>query len=283
MNLSGLDLITDNHSKQNGVAMLVEYLNRINISIQIVVVMGMIVRSISLVRKSSRPMLAAYFTFGCISFVMSDMYWLAYSFINPGKRMPFAANEFGEAAGFLLYGSALYSIAKKDRPFWREDFLLPLLIMAGYMALWIGWSGEWLEDILTGAVFGYYLCRCCRALREEKALSRAEQTGLGALTILIPALEGLIFFVPEKAAAVLDTVCYLMMSVILVCFLLLNIRELRRRGQAGRRMALAFSLFAWAGSCMYMSAGIWYNLFYFFAAVSTVLMLGAVQEEVRNP
>ena len=34
---------------------------------------------------------------------------------------------------------------------------------------------------------------------------------------------------------------------------------------------------------MYMSAGIWYNLFYFFAAVSTVLMLGAVQEEVRNP
>jgi len=248
-----------------------------------IVLVAVILLSLRLIRRENRSMAAVFFAFGGVSWLLSGIYWMAYTFIGTGERMPFAANEFGEAAGFLLYGSALYSIAKKDRPFWREDFLLPLLIMAGYMALWIGWSGEWLEDILTGAVFGYYLCRCCRALREEKALSRAEQTGLGALTILIPALEGLIFFVPEKAAAVLDTVCYLMMSVILVCFLLLNIRELRRRGQAGRRMALAFSLFAWAGSCMYMSAGIWYNLFYFFAAVSTVLMLGAVQEEVRNP
>ena len=254
---------------ENGIFLVVEFV--------------LMLLSFRLIRRENRSMAAVFFAFGMVSWVVICTYWLVYNLLGTGERMPFAANEFGEAAGFLLPGSALYAVTKKDQPFWREDFLLPILITAGYTALWIGWSGEWVEDILTGAAYGYLLCRCCRSLREEKALRRAEQTVLGSAAVLIIVLEGLTFAVPGRVFAVLDPVCYLLMTASCLFFWILNIREIRRGGPAGRRMALSFSLFAWTVSCMYMSAGLWYDLFYASEMGALVLMYAAVREEVGRP
>ena len=68
------------------------------------------------IAAGNRHMTLAFFCFGSISFLMSDIYWIAYYFINPGIRMPFAANEFGEGAMFLLLAASLKVVSQQERP-----------------------------------------------------------------------------------------------------------------------------------------------------------------------
>lgn len=260
--------------------MPVEYLNRINIFIQIVVVMGMIVRSISLVRKSSRPMLAAYFTFGCISFVMSDMYWLAYSFINPGKRMPFAANEFGESASFLLFASVLIFAFQNIFDGAVREIVLTGIFTAANIALWIGWSGEWLQDIAGGIIFGFFLCASVCSLKQTEALSRREWAGLLTGSYCLVILQGLIFFLPEKMKKPVDVFCYVIMYVLILFFFYKMIRAILRDRNIDTGFTLSFAAFGWTVVSLYMSAEPIYELTGLFTTIIFLFMLDAFGKKV---
>lgn len=96
-----------------------------------------------------RSMAPVFFTFALVSLLMSGLYWLAYDLLRPDTRMPFAANEFGEIGGFLLLASALNAVFRGRFADARREIVCAAVFAAASTALWIGWSGEWVEDVLV--------------------------------------------------------------------------------------------------------------------------------------
>lgn len=226
-----------------------------------------------------RSMASVFFTFALVSLLMSSLYWLAYDLLRGDARMPFAANEFGEIAAFLLLASTLGAVFRGRFVEARAETVLAGLFAACSAVLWIAWSGEWLEDILVGLAFGYYLCACVRALKQTGALSRAEWIVLGTLAGFLLLLQCATFVLPADRKTAADLTAYCVMFAALA-FLLRKLADclFHRRG-AERLLALSFSVFGWAASTMYMSTGIWYMIALLCSILILPLMLLSLRRE----
>ena len=66
-----------------------------------------LVRMIGRIRIERKSMLVAFYLFGIMSVLLSDLYWLAFYLLYPGQRPPFAANLIGEWAFFMLFSAQL--------------------------------------------------------------------------------------------------------------------------------------------------------------------------------
>ena len=206
-------------------------------------------------RSSMAPV---FFTFALVSNLMSSLYWLAFALLRPETRMPFAANEFGEIGAFLLLASSLNAVFRGHFAAARKTVVCAAFFAAASTALWIGWSGEWVEDMLIGFSFGYFLCVCVRSLKQSNALFRVEWRVLGVLALLLLLLQGLTFVLPEPWRSVADYGAYAVMFSVLFYGLGKLFRTLRRGLDAAAQFALAVACFAWSLSTMYMSAGNFY-------------------------
>ena len=226
-----------------------------------------------------RSMAPVFFTFALVSLLMSGLYWLAYDLLRPDTRMPFAANEFGEIGGFLLLASALNAVFRGRFADARREIVCAAVFAAASTTLWIGWSGEWVEDVLVGLSFGYYLCVRVRSLKQSGALSRLEWRALGVLALLLLLLQGMTFVLPEPWPSGADYGAYAVMFSVLVYGLIKLIHTLRRGRDAAAQFALVAAVWAWSVSTMYMST----DFFYLAAVLSylccTPLMLVALHRE----
>ena len=248
--------------------------------IQVMVFGYVIMRTLKLVDRENRSMAAVFFLFAMICFLVSDLYWVAYSAIRPDARMPFAANEIGESAVFLLFASALTSaFPKAVRPFTKE-MVLTALFSACSIALWIGWSGEWIQDILCGGVFGYFLCITVRSLRQADAFSETEWAVLGICSFALIGFETGTFFATGSLNKTLDMGSYFLMAAVNIWIFVRSIDAVRRNRDPLVQLALTFSGIAWCTSSMYMSASYWYLAFLFLDSAYAYLMYRAVKAEV---
>lgn len=205
-----------------------------------------------------RSMAPVFFTFALVSNLMSGLYWVAYDLLRPDTRMPFAANEFGEIGAFLLLASALNAVFRGHFAAARKEIVCAAAFAAACAALWIGWSGEWLEDVLIGLSFGYLLCCCVRSLKQSAALSRIEWGLLGAAAAVLLLAQGLTFLLPEPWRSAADYGAYAVMYAVLVLGGVKLILALRRDQNRAAVFAISVFCFAWAISSMYMSTGIFY-------------------------
>lgn len=244
-------------------------------SLELTVLIVLCLRSFSF-RRSIAPV---FFTFGLASYLISNVYWVAYDLLRPETRMPFAANEFGEIGLFLLLASTLNTVFRGRFAAARRETLCAALFAAASAALWIGWSGEWVEDILVGLCFGYFLCVCARSLKQSEALSRTEWRLLGGLTALLLLLQGGTFFLPGPWASAADHAAYGFLFFTLLYALGKTLLALRRRRDPAALTALSFSCFAWTESTLYMSAGIFYVEAEVLLLVCLPLMLVALRRE----
>ena len=71
----------------------------------------LMILSVRLIRESGQATPAVFLTFILSLWLLTDLYWVVYDLMRHGSRMPFAANEIGEAAIFLLEGAMLASLA----------------------------------------------------------------------------------------------------------------------------------------------------------------------------
>ena len=213
------------------------------------------------VRKLSfrRSMAPVYFTFALVSNLMSGFYWLAYNLLRGSARMPFAANEFGEIAAFLLMASTLNAVFRGRFAAARLESGCTALFAAASCGLWIAWSGEWLEDILTGLSFGYYLCVCVRSLKQTAALSRVEWVLLGVAAATLLVLQGLTFVLPAPWKSIADGAAYAVMFLTLAYGIWRSGRALLQRNNAPAPLALAAFCMAWTLSTLYMSESLFYR------------------------
>ena len=238
-----------------------------------------LVGAILLAKKNKGFLTVVFFAFGMASGLFSSLFWIAFDLLYHDMRMPIAANEIGEWAMFLLFGSCLTTIWAAREFIFSREVLFTALFAAASTGLWIAWSGEWIKDILTGLCFGWFLCCTVGALKKTGELKKGEWFGLGVGALLLVCGQTATFFVPETVVQPLDIFCYVLMFSGIGFFILHTVLAIKR-GKSG--LAPAFSLFAWATSTMYMSSDGYYFAALIISALSFPVLLYALKKEVTK-
>lgn len=248
---------------------------------RIIILVFVLSGCIRLLFRRKNMAFVVFFTLGIACILLSDCYWLAYDLLRPDSRMPFAANEICEWAFFLLLGSAISSRYSKEYFRWKKEIVAVLLFVTGNVALWIGWSGEWLQDILTGVAFACFLCALVNQIKQEGILDG----GWGILLtvagfVLILGQAGtLLEVIPEPVRKILDYSCYFLMFALLVTFMIRTVLSFGEK-KYSRTMCFSFLCFAWNVVTMYMSGDIFFLAAMCLSMVSFLLMYVALKREV---
>ena len=236
--------------------------------------------TLRLLASEKRDARMVLFAFAVASVLLSNLYWLAYDILRPGTRMPFTANEIGEWALFLLLGAALNT--QSERLNARREMLFAALFTAANVALWIAWSGEWVEDILTGAAFGYFLCSLAAQIKLAEGFPAWEWRLFGVACPVLIAAQTAIFFVPEPVKQPMDLFCYCLLFAVMAFLLIRGLRSLRSGEGASSAVLEAFAAYAWATITQYMSSGMFYYAALLLAFLCFPLMLLALKKEVAK-
>ena len=242
----------------------------------IVVLLGAI-RSAGAEKKSLPIVL---FAFAVASVLLSDLYWLTYDILRPGTQMPFAANVIGEWAMFLLLGAVLTSTKPICFQSAKKELLCAAFFAAASAALWIAWSGKWVDDILTGLSYGYFLCALVSRAREEDAFPASLWRFLCAACAVLLLAQAMTFFVPEPFGKALNLFCYALLFAGAAGFLVMAGLSFRNEGEPARCVCRVFAAFAWVVTVMYMSSGGFYIAAMVLSTLCFPLMLLALKKEV---
>ena len=244
-------------------------LTTIFVSLSILAALWSIWQSVQLLRENRSPVAALFYTFSLVSILLSDFYWIAYVAIRPNTRMPFAVNEIGEWAFYLLLAASLASVFRGRTAAAAREMIMAAIFAAASATLWIGWSGEWVQDIITGIVCGYFFCVIVRALRASDICSSREWASLGSLCLILIILQALTFVLPQGARQIADVCCYILMFAGIIAFYTKTIREWKRQAPPEALFCLCCATIAWGESCMYMSA----EPMYFAAEAAVTIMI----------
>ena len=247
--------------------------------LQTAVLVFVFLETIRLLARSEHSVQLVFYGFAAASVLLSDLYWLAYDVLRPETRMPFAANEIGEWAMFLLLGAALTARHPIRFQSAKRELVGAILFAAACTALWIAWSGEWVQDILTGVSLGYFLCALVSRIRLEAAFSTRDWLRLGSTCCILIVAQTAIFFVPGSAAKPLDLFCYVLLFAAALAFLVRAVLTLRKEDSPTQGVCHAFAAFAWLITAMYMSSGGFYFAAFVLATLCLPLMLVALKKE----
>ncbi len=210
------------------------------------------------------------------------MYWLIYDLIRQNARMPFGANEIGEAAVFLTLAAALSATVPHGFSEAKAQAVGAVAFAACNMALWIAWSGEWLQDTLVGASFGYLLYTIACSLKAQRALRRGEWTLLGLACALLILMQATTFFADAGIKKALDAACSVLLAAG-AAYWVLKLLQARKKGLRYRtRLCLAYGLTAWIIMAKYMSEGTIYLLFMFAETLSVPLLFLSAGKAVED-
>ena len=222
---------------------------------------------------------ATLFLFAMVSLLFVSIYWFTYSLMRPGTRLPFAVNEIGEMAIFLLLSAMLETVFRDRKKPAKKEVAFTAVFVAASVALWIAWTGEWIQDILGGAAFGYFFCVCVRALKQTDALRRVEWLMLGGLLTANIAGETALFFLSGVTKKTVDLICYGIMFSVILFLLAKNILRAARGADARGNLALSCAAYIFSLSTMYMSEGWFYNAATVCNLITLPIMLIAVKRE----
>ena len=217
----------------------------------------------------------AFFAFSLVAVVMSDLYWIVFHVLRPESRMPMSASEIGECGFMLLLSASLSSLLNKDRR--RADrglriaaALITFVFAACNTALWIGWNGSYMTNILSGLSVWALAAVCVFAVLQTRALSKPAFIAFFAALILLIALQGTTFFVPENVVAALDTVCSVLIFTGQFLFAVKLVHGFCVRAPEKSLFALSCSWVCFSLYALYMSSG------YVYLAVFAVLTVAVV-------
>ena len=260
-------------------------LNILQVSILAFVLWRLVLR----MKTGSFTMVSVFYLYALILFLLSDIYWLVHGLLRPEVRIPVGANEIGEIGISLMYSSLLNAVFKKEERF-KE--LLGATLLAGIfslavIALWIGWTGEWVKDILSGLAFGYFACTTIRSLIISKAFDKKRLSVLGVMAFVLLGLQGMIFVLPEAVGNVLDIMCYCIMFAGMIWLFVFCIKVIRRAYSSGdgnsvgenikkKSLAVSFLFSLWIQNALYMSNEYVYTAIFIIVSFSVIIMYFSV-------
>lgn len=236
-----------------------------------------------------------FYVFSVVSALLSDLYWLAFDILYPLDRMPFAANEVAECAIFLSYAYSIKAVTMKMQSSLPEggsvrEVSLPskpetagiFLFAAANTALWIGWSGEWLQDIITGVLFFYMHFQILRELKASGAMSSYAKAALAAVCIAIITLEAATFHVADPLKERLDLAAYILLLAAGLCLIISAYIFIFIKNDIRASIGLSFATYSWSLVFLYMSTGVFYNIANLMGAVAFFLMYLSIKREVLS-
>ena len=239
--------------------------------IQVLVLFVVIAKTNRLIKKGKSIFLPFFFILAMMSYVLSDLYWVAYDFLKPDTRMPIAANEIGECAMVLLLCAGLDSLLADKRKV-AGEVLYAFLFIAANIALWIVWSGEWVQDILFGIPYIYFLWLLIRGIRTRGTMTRKELSFALVTSVLVLATLVFIRFVEGFVRSFALLACYLEMLVLIVW---LGIKSFRSKD-----FFVATTFFLWTILSMFATPNPYYNVPFFANTVALPMMFVALKKEL---
>ncbi|MBR1650794.1 MAG: hypothetical protein IJ691_06485 [Lachnospiraceae bacterium] len=251
----------------------------INLVIQVVLLMFVIVASVRLLKRGNNIFLTILFLFSIVSWLLSDLYWLAFDVLRSGEHMPLAANELGECAMFLLLSTAISKYKNKEEKISVFAALFASIFTVANTALWIIWSGEWLQDIVCGiSLFGLLstFLQICEEKKMLKAYVKVVMSLTGFFVILFQAFST---YWHNIFTRILEDISYMIIFAAVLFFIVLAVSYMRRKVKTKPFLysiaALLCTVFG-----IYMSPGIVYSVIFALTSVVGILMFLTIRREV---
>ena len=252
--------------------------------LQIPVAMGVVVTAARKTGKS-RGLFAAFFIYGMISLVLEDVYWIAYDLLRPELRMPLAADEIAGCAVILLLGSALSTRLGDRRDQKGLALILSVVFTFANTAIWIAWTNEWLQDIVSAVPCVYFMYILLLGLMNTGAVGKAERRWavMAISAVLILYIAGTLV-----QGAVSDG-CYntglILMNIITILLLIKTVLMPRFGCSNEARLFSAFAVFFYSRLAIYLSWDMFYPIALFTNILTLPLMLWsvlAIEEEEKT-
>ncbi|MCR5461133.1 MAG: hypothetical protein K6F51_14795 [Acetatifactor sp.] len=242
-----------------------EFLNYVEpalLGLQAAVAIPIIISTASLMRKGKNGIFPAFFTFAMMGLTMSDLYGMIFAILRPDERMPFAADEIAECAMFLLLSAGLEALAGKRKKWMPGAFLFAILYMSANIALWIAWSGEWIQDTLFGLPYVYFAYLLFRGLEYVRAWDVSGERTLAMVTgIVVLLMQALMLFITQETTKETVNLGSLAIGYGFTAWLFWkNYRSLRDQSYGEKTLYLSLTLFLWTILTSYMSDGLYYDI-----------------------
>ena len=247
--------------------------------IRIIVMIYILVRLYLTAAKTGRSIQLVFFASAAVACLLADFYWVAFDLLYPMTRMPFAANEIVECAIFLALASSIAGLTKTFRASAKWETVGAVAFTAANVALWIAWSGEWTQDIITGIALGYLLVHLVRHMKQTQALQPAVWKLLGALCFVIILANAATFRVAGPLKDALDIAVCLLMLIVNLYFVVRTILSFSAENDTDLPVSLSFAAYVWNVFFLYMSAGVFYDIANYFGTFSFLLMFAAIRRE----
>ncbi len=232
--------------------------------------------------RTEENLFLIYAALSAATLLLSTLYWVAHNLLREGLRIPFAANDVADFGTFLLLSASLYSAVGTGRGRLPGVTAAAAVFAVANIGLWIGWSGEWLRDILGGISFGYFICVCIRSVYLTEAMERGWRIALWSISWIVVAVEAAGFFVSAEQCAVLWDVGTVILLLGEMLLLIQALRTLRAGCSADASMSLSFTCFCWSSIAMYMSEGAAYTVFSTLCSLHMLLMLLSIRKKVKT-
>ncbi|MBR4732359.1 MAG: hypothetical protein IK081_06280 [Lachnospiraceae bacterium] len=232
------------------------------LSLQAAIVVPIVISTAGLMKKGRNGIFPAFFTFAMMSLFLSDLYCLIFCIVRPEERMPFTVDEIAECAMLLLVSAGLEALSGKRKKWMPRAFLFTILYMSASIALWIAWSGEWVQDILFGLPYVYLAYLLVRGLEYVRAWDTDGERMLAVVMSVGILLMQTVMLITENETAwnVMNVGSYVIAHGITAWLLWKNYRSLRDKSYGEKTLYLSITVFLWTLLVTYMSDEIYYNI-----------------------
>lgn len=239
--------------------------------IQSCIIIVVLAKTIKLTINTRTSVLPFFFALAMGSYLLSCVYWIAYDFLKPDTRMPMACNEISECAVVLLLCAGM-DVILKDRGKRVGEIAFAILFVGANIALWIAWSGEWLQDILFGIPYIYFIWLMIRGLKSRESLNRKEMWLSATAGIVILAMQIPQFFAEGNLFKLIEGLNFVMMLALTIW---LGVKSFSRRD-----FFLTAAFLLWTDLSSFLSADFYYYTFSIAYTIALLMMFSLLKREI---
>lgn len=232
-----------------------------------------IAKSIGMMSFGKKSVLPIFFVLTMASFLLSNLYWIAYDLVNPGTRMPIAANEIAECAAILLLSVGLDSVLKNHQKV-PGEILFAILYTVANIVLWIVWSGEWFQDIFFGIPYIYFLWILIRGLRSREFMPPKELCVVAVTSVVVLAMLAMLPISEGHVYAFAKYGSYVVKFALMVW---LGIKSVQSKD-----VFVVSTFFFWTNLAMFSSAECYYYVAFLANTVAFPIMYISIRKELSD-
>lgn len=241
--------------------------------LQSIILFVIIAKIIRLIVDGKSVFLPFFFMLAMASCLLSNLYWIAYDFLKPDTRMPIACNEIGECAMILLLSAGLESLLK-DKERVSGEIAFAILFIGANIASWIAWSGEWLQDILFGIPYVYFLWILIRGIRSRGVLARNELLFAAVMSCSVLLLQIPLLLLNGGLFEFVKVVCFAVMFALMAW---LGVKSFRSKD-----FFVTSTFFLWTELAMFLCPEPYYHLAFLANIIVLPMMFTSMKRELAD-